>query len=269
MARTPFTDPRPVADHSSAVRVLIVDDSDAVRTGLCRLLGSRPFFDVVGAVDDMDSALHCIRTAHPHVVLLDFSMPNVDPFALIRVISVVSPRPAVLMLSALANERSTRKAIAAGAFGWVLKDAEPDMLFAALLRAARSAEVVEAAEAADDVVEAAFAHSGREGADDGRDGVKSSDARNVRALLRGLYGADRGVTVADLAGSAVVPPRVAARHLKRLEARSPALVTLSEDGERYVLTAAGQQEIERLERHLAGAGADEPAPGPQLGCGAR
>ncbi|MEY2535620.1 MAG: hypothetical protein QOF29_3530 [bacterium] len=268
MARTPFID-RLAGDDSTPVRVLIVDDSDAVRTGLCRLLGSRPFFEVVGAVEDLDSALHCVRAARPHVVLLDFSMPHVDPFTLIRAISVVSPRPAVLMLSALANERSTRKAIAAGAHGWVLKDSEPEMLFAALLRAARSAEVVEDAEAADEAVEAAVAYAEHGGSDAGRDGGTSSDARNVRALLRGLHGVDGGATVADLANSAVMPPRVAARHLKRLEARRPALVALTPGGERYVLTADGHQEIERLERHIAGTGADEPAPAPQVGCGAR
>jgi CheY-like chemotaxis protein len=262
VARKPLTDRRTRADESP-IRVLIVDDSDAVRTGLGLLLGSREFCEVVGAVDDMVSALERIGTARPHVVLLDFSMPRVDPFALIREISLMSPRPAVLMLSALASEQSTRKAIAAGAVGWVLKDTEPDLLCAALQRAARSAEVDDDSAAADDAVGAAIAHAVDPGAG-ASDGGKSSDARNVRALLRCMHDVPGGVPADELSRRAVVPLRVAARQLKRLEARRPPLVALVGEGERYVLTAAGEQELERLERHVAG-DADEPASGPSVG----
>ncbi|MEA2268612.1 MAG: hypothetical protein QOC64_1222 [Solirubrobacteraceae bacterium] len=267
MAGKPHSDGH---DGPAVVRVLIVDDSEAIRVGLGRLLGSRPYCEVVGAVEDMESALDHVRAARPHVVLLDFSMPRVDPLALIGELAVVSPRPAVLMLSALANEASTRRAIAAGAVGWVLKDADPEALFAALLRAARSAQVVEDAGA---VVEAALADMGDRdeaavAARAAHEGAANGDARTVRALLRGLHGVPGGVGAEDLARSAVVPLRVALRHLRRLEARRPAFVARAADGERYVLTAAGEQELERLECHIAGAGLDETGERPPVGCGA-
>ncbi|MDX6724260.1 MAG: Response regulator receiver domain, partial [Solirubrobacteraceae bacterium] len=65
------------------------------------LLNSRPYCEVVGAVDDPHSAMRLARDAEPHVVLLDFSMPLVDPLALTAEIVACRPRPSVLMLSAL------------------------------------------------------------------------------------------------------------------------------------------------------------------------
>jgi DNA-binding NarL/FixJ family response regulator len=230
------------------VRVLIVDDSEAVRNGLSLLLSSRPSCEVVAAVDDMDSALAHVRDASPHVVLLDFSMPELDPFALIRGLDGCRPRPAVLMLSALANEGSTRRAMAAGAVGWVLKDAEPEALFAALLRAARSA-------AAGGALTGRAPAANGLGAEGG--GTSSADPRTVRALLRALQGNASGATAEEVAASAVVSPRAARRHLTRLAMRPPAYVTIACGASaacRYILTPAGEQELERLERHIAAAG---------------
>jgi DNA-binding NarL/FixJ family response regulator len=134
---------RPVAGNGAAsapisprVRTLIVDDSEAVRIGLSQLIQSRPFCELVGAVSEPDAALEVTRTMHPHVVLQDFSMPGHDAIALVRELSACRPRPTVLMLSAFADAPSARKAVEAGAIGWVLKDSEPDQIFGALLRAA-------------------------------------------------------------------------------------------------------------------------------------
>ena len=63
-------------------------------------------------------------------------MPGHDAIALVRDLSACRPRPTVLMLSAFADAPSARQAIEAGAIGWVLKDAEPEQIFAALLGAA-------------------------------------------------------------------------------------------------------------------------------------
>ena len=120
----------------SRVRTLIVDDSEAVRDGLGMLLEAQPFCELVGAVSDPASALERTRAMHPHVVLQDFSMPGIDPFALMRELSACRPQPAVLILSAFADEQAARQAVEAGAIGWVLKDAEPEQLFEALLGAA-------------------------------------------------------------------------------------------------------------------------------------
>src|SRR4051812_49640519 len=134
----PDTDPqlRPHAAPAARVRTLIVDDSHAVRDGLGQLLDLQAYCEVVGAVADPAAALERTRALRPDVVLQDFSMPGVDPFRLTRDLTACVPPPAILVLSASADEHSARQAMDAGALGWVLKDAEPEELFAALRGAA-------------------------------------------------------------------------------------------------------------------------------------
>src|SRR4051812_6787554 len=127
------------------LRTLIVDDSETVRGGLSLLLETLPSCELVGAVGDPDAALELTRTMRPHLVLQDFSMPGVDTLGLMRALAECRPRPAILVLSAFADGPSARKAMAAGACGWVLKDAEPAELFAAVLDAAGAAAERDAA----------------------------------------------------------------------------------------------------------------------------
>jgi CheY-like chemotaxis protein len=241
------------------VRTLVVDDSETVRDGLTQLLRSREYCDLVGAVSDPAAALDLARTTHPHVVLQDYSMPGVDPIALVRDLSACRPRPAVLMLSAFVDAPSARRAAEAGAIGWVLKDAEPEQLFAALLGAA------------------GFRHSRAPGGDGERIGVATAvragtppamsaapsaphlevatplDARTVWALLRALEAEPGGLTVEDVASLAVLPVATAARCVQRMTTLQPALVAPARgqlSHRAYVLTGAGQRELARLERRI-------------------
>jgi DNA-binding NarL/FixJ family response regulator len=223
------------------VRTLIVDDSETVRDGLGLLLEAQPYCELVGAVAEPEEALDVTRTLHPHVVLQDFSMPGVDAFGLVRALAACRPQPAVLMLSAFADATSARRAIDAGAIGWVLKDAEPDELFAALLGAA--------------------------GLRDTRDPVRrtydpepapelgaSLDARTVWALLRALEGEPGGMTVESLAMRAVLPVAIAVRYIQRLTTRDPALITpvdVPAVPRSYLLTSAGRRELARLEQRIS------------------
>jgi len=219
------------------VRTLIVDDSESVRDGLSMLLEAQPYCELVGAVADPDEALALTRMLHPHVVLQDFSMPGVDPFRLVRALAACRPQPAVLVLSAFADASSARQAIDAGALGWVLKDSEPDDLFAALLAAARRR----------DGSDSAFEP------EPAPDFGAALDARTVRALLRALEGDPGGMTVESLATRAVMPVALAARYVQRLTARDPALVTpvdVPAVPRAYLLTSAGRRELARLERRI-------------------
>ena len=219
------------------VRTLIVDDSESVRDGLSMLLEAQPYCELVGAVADPDEALALTRMLHPHVVLQDFSMPGVDPFRLVRALAACRPRPAVLVLSAFADTSAARHAIDAGAIGWVLKDSEPDDLFAALLAAARRR----------DGSDSAFEP------EPAPDFGGALDARTVWALLRALEGDPGGMTVESLATRAVMPVALAARYVQRLTARDPALVTpvdVPAVPRAYLLTSAGRRELARLERRI-------------------
>jgi DNA-binding NarL/FixJ family response regulator len=227
---------RLVPPAGARVRTLIVDDSESVRDGLGQLLSAQPYCEVVGAVGDPRSALLQTVALQPDVVLQDFSMPGVDPFRLTRELTACTPRPAVLVLSATADEPSARQAIAAGAIGWVLKDDEPEQLFAALLGAAGFGtrdHAVPVAPAAD---------------------VSSAlDARTVWALLRALQDAPGGLTPEDVAGRAVLSVAIAVRYLQRLTSRRPPLVAQAPGSfaqRRYGLTPEGHREIARLERRI-------------------
>jgi len=233
------------------VRTLIVDDSEPVRDGLSRLLEAKPYCELVGAVADPAEAIELTRTRHPDVVLQDFSMPGVDALALMRDLLACAPAPAVLVLSAFADAPSARRAIEAGALGWVLKDAEPDELFAALLGAAGARDRDRAAAAAPVEPDAS------------PDFGPALDARTVWALLRALEGDPRGMTVESLANRAVLPVAIAVRYIQRLTTRDPALVAeidVPAVPRSYLLTAAGRRELARLERRTPTVAADVEPP---------
>jgi DNA-binding NarL/FixJ family response regulator len=238
MARTPENagDGSLRAPHAARVRTLIVDDSEAVIEGLSQLLAAQPYCEVVGAVSDPALAVAKAAALRPDVILQDFSMPGVDPFRLTRSLAALTPRPAVLVLSASADEPSARQALEAGAVGWVLKDAEPDELFDALLGAA------------------GVGPPARPSLRRPEPEVSTNlDARTVWALLRALE-YQPGLTPEDAAAHAVLPVAIAVRYLQRLTARRPALVARAIEsalpGGRYTLTAAGVREIDRLERRI-------------------
>ncbi len=266
MAGRPDIFDRPLAggDAASApisprVRTLIVDDSEVVRVGLSQLLQSRPFCELVGAVGEPEAALEVTRTMHPHVVLQDFSMPGHDAIALVRDLSACRPRPTVLMLSAFADAPSARRALEAGAIGWVLKDSEPEQIFAAVLGAAGGRDGSRVAPPHDGapgggLLTAIPAPSAPEApvAPD-LEVATPLDARTLWALLRGLEGEPAGLSIEDVASRAVISAGVAARYLQRLSTRHPALVATVATGARaYALTPAGRVELARLERRTPG-----------------
>jgi CheY-like chemotaxis protein len=244
------------------VRTLIVDDSATVRDGLGLLLETQAYCELVGAVGDPDAALHLTRTARPHVILQDFSMPGVDTISLMRALTACDPRPAVLVLSAFADEPSAQRARSVGAVGWILKDCEPDHLFAALLDAA-GFRVSEGPDA-----------PAPERFDPGADAAPAwprptfelatpLEPRTLWALLRALEGAPDGLTVEALAARAVVPVAIATRYVQRMSGRRPALIAARAGGpgeRRHRLTPAGYGELTRLEGRL-------PAPAAPSPCG--
>jgi DNA-binding NarL/FixJ family response regulator len=114
------------------VRVLVVGDNATVRNALCHLVAGRAPFAVVGACADAAAAARCADEEAPDVVLLDLSARGTTPEDLAERLRYCRLRPAVVVLSAFADEHRAAAALAAGVTGWVLKDAPPEDLFAAL-----------------------------------------------------------------------------------------------------------------------------------------
>jgi CheY-like chemotaxis protein len=138
MGRTSGPAPAP-AMTTSNIRVLLCHHHAGLRTGLERLLDASDGIEVVAAVGNGDEGVAATTRLHPDVVLMDLAMPRVNGVAATRRIAALVPRSQVLVLTGFPHPDRIRDAIAAGATGFVLKDATP----LALLSAVRSAAETE------------------------------------------------------------------------------------------------------------------------------
>ncbi len=127
---------------TAPVRVLIADDQDMVRVGLATILDAEPSIDVVGQACDGLEAVQQVRTLRPDVCLFDIRMPNLDGIEATRQVAgphVEDPVP-VIVITTFDQDEYVYDALRAGARGFLLKDADPDLL----ARAVRSAATGEA-----------------------------------------------------------------------------------------------------------------------------
>ncbi len=116
------------------IRILIADDSPAIRDALTSLLSQQGDFEVVGLAGDGLEAVQKAGELLPDVVLMDAQMPNMDGVEATRQIKQTLPGVGVLSLSVFANYLEASKD--AGAEGYLMKDCEPEELFAELRRIA-------------------------------------------------------------------------------------------------------------------------------------
>lgn len=110
------------------IRVLIVDDHTMVRLGLERLLEVYPDIEVVGAASNGEEAIALTATASPQVVLMDMAMPVMDGIETTRRLVALYPDVIVIALSTYNDPHHVVRALDAGAHGYLVKDAEPDVL---------------------------------------------------------------------------------------------------------------------------------------------
>lgn len=127
------------------LRVLIVDDQEVVRSGYTALLGTYPGISVVGAVEDGCRAVDAAMALRPDVVLMDIRMPERNGIDATRDI-VANPllaRTRVLVLTTFDLDEYVYDALAAGASGFLLKDAEPDDIARAIHVVAAGEKLIE------------------------------------------------------------------------------------------------------------------------------
>jgi DNA-binding NarL/FixJ family response regulator len=114
------------------VRVLIADDQALVRAGFRRLLESEPDIEVVGEAGDGLQAIEIARRRTTDVVLMDIRMPRLDGLEATRRLLARDGRTRVVILTTFDLDEYIFDAIRAGASGFLLKDAPPDQLVAAI-----------------------------------------------------------------------------------------------------------------------------------------
>lgn len=116
---------------TSPIRVLLADDHSLVRKGFRRLLEDDPEIEVVGEAASGSAAIELSLQLNPHVVVMDLAMPEVDGTQATRQIKRSQPETKILILSMYSEENYLRSAFAAGAHGYLLKNAlEVDLAYA-------------------------------------------------------------------------------------------------------------------------------------------
>lgn len=114
------------------LRLVVVDDHPIVRDGLAGIFALEEDIEVVGQAGSGPEALAVVAERDPDLVLMDLRMPGGDGFAAIRQLRERGGRPRVLVLTTYDTERDVRRAMAAGADGYLLKDLPRDQLVAAV-----------------------------------------------------------------------------------------------------------------------------------------
>lgn len=189
------------------IRLLVVDDHPVVRQGLRTFLETRPDFEVVGEAGDGEAALAEAARLRPDVILMDLVMPGVDGVEAIGRIRAAEPGARILVLTSFASADQLLPALRAGAAGYLLKDAAPSEVEAAIRAVYRGEGLLDPA-----VTATVLAEVARPGADPG---FASLTPREREVL--GLLG--RGLTNAAIARELVVAEKTVKTHVSSVLAK--------------------------------------------------
>lgn len=127
------------------IRVLLVDDSELVRTGLRALLGSDAGLSIVGEAGSVASAIDACQRHHPDIVLLDIRLPDGTGFDACRQILRRLPQTRVLILTSVVDDTMLAEAISAGSHGYLLKEINAQGLVQAIYDVAAGKSILDPA----------------------------------------------------------------------------------------------------------------------------
>jgi len=131
------------------IRLLLADDQALVRGALATLLGLEPDMEVVAEVGRGDEVVQEARRTSPDVALIDVEMPGIDGIAATAALHEALPSVRVLIVTTFGRPGFLRRALQAGASGFVVKDTPARQLAEAVRRVAAGLRVVDPALAAD------------------------------------------------------------------------------------------------------------------------
>ncbi|MGL4178508.1 MAG: response regulator transcription factor [Dermatophilaceae bacterium] len=122
----------PATTGHPTIRVAVVDDQPLARGGLRTIIDGEPDLTVVGDAADGAAAVRLVSRTAPDVVVMDLRMPVMDGIEATRRIVADENRTQVLVLTTFDDDELVRDALAAGAAGFLLKDASPEQLVGAI-----------------------------------------------------------------------------------------------------------------------------------------
>jgi two-component system response regulator DesR len=127
------------------VRILIADDQGMIRSALATLLGMEPDFEIVAQLDSGQAILAAARQARPDVALLDVEMPGGDGLTAAQALHAEFPECHILILTTFGRPGYLRRAMDAGASGFVLKDGPVENLIRAIREVLGGRKVIDPA----------------------------------------------------------------------------------------------------------------------------
>jgi two-component system response regulator DesR len=188
------------------IRVLLAEDQGMVRGALASLLGLEPDIEVVAQVARGDEVLAAAQSVEPDVALLDIEMPGATGLEALAQLRGALPGCRILILTTFGRPGYLRRAMEAGASGFLLKDAPAQELASAIRRAVAGERIVDPGLAAAALSE----------------GESPLTAREHEVLVASRNYA----TVADIAGALYLSPGTVRNHLssvmQKLDARNRA-----------------------------------------------
>ncbi len=201
---------------SARIRVALVDDQALFRAGIRMLVSSQPDLEFVGEAGDGAEGASLAAATSPDVVLMDIRMPVMDGIeSTRRILAEAEARggriPRVVVLTTFDLDEAAARAIRSGASGFVLKDAEPEFLLAAIRTVHAGSSVIAAGQTRE-----LFEHFGTAG---GRQGVPpqfeelTSREREIFAL------AARGLSNAEIASTEFLSEATVKTHISRVLAK--------------------------------------------------
>ncbi len=189
------------------IDVVVADDQELFRSGIGMLIESQPDLRVVANVENGEKAVAAALEHRPDVVLMDIRMPVLDGLSATQQILATSPEPPprVIVVTTFRRDEAVARAIEAGASGFVMKDAEPEFLLAAI-RTVHGGQAVIAPSATFDLVRQ-FSRQRARKAD-----VAAIDALTPREKEIFLLAA-KGLSNAEIAQSSFVSETTVKTHL--------------------------------------------------------
>jgi DNA-binding NarL/FixJ family response regulator len=192
-------------------RVFLVDDQALVRAGLRMVIDSQPDMTVVGEAEDGREALERLSVTTADVVLMDVRMPRLDGVAATRLL-IERGGPRVIVLTTFDLDEYVFPALRAGASGFLLKNADPEELLAAI-RAVASGDAIVAPTATRRLLEHVASTLPDAPADDARLAALSDRERAI------LLEVARGRSNAEIAAALHIAEPTVKTYLGRLRAK--------------------------------------------------